>query len=68
MEILEDVGNGILKKDDPFNETFDIQLIKDLVSALVYVFYKGPAYVGHEHLYELVDIVLDEVKDIHRTF
>lgn len=42
MEIFKNIGNGVLKKDDPFDETFDIQLIEDLISALVDVFHELP--------------------------
>lgn len=42
MEIFKNVGDGVLKKDDSFDETLDIQLIEDLIPALVYVLHKLP--------------------------
>ena len=51
MEVLENIGNRVLKKDDSFDETFYIQLIEDFVSALVYVLYKLPFKIWFEQLY-----------------
>jgi len=63
--IVDEVGKAVFDKYDPFEQEFDVELLQDLVLALVGVFHLRPLVEAAHFLAEDIDIVPDEVNEVH---
>ena len=62
--ILKHVGNGILKKNHPFDKTLDVELFCYFFPAFFNIVHKLPFEIRLKPLYKSIKVILKETKNV----